>query len=92
MHVGFPAASATEQGGSQRIHESFSGNFELIRITIQAFLHLYHLDFSSFCRRPRRLGGGKGGEGREPREPKDPNKRMKAGLAPTAVPGALGDR
>ena len=44
------------------------------------------------CRRPRRLGGGKGGEGREPREPKDPNKRMKAGLPPTALPGALGDR
>lgn len=43
-------------------------------------------------RRPRRLGGGKGGEGREPREPKDPNKRMKAGLPPTALPGALGDR
>ena len=44
------------------------------------------------CRRPRRLGGGKGGEGREPREPKDPNKRMKAGLPPNALPGALGDR
>ncbi|DBA95332.1 hypothetical protein WJX82_000186 [Trebouxia sp. C0006] len=42
--------------------------------------------------RPRRLGGGKGGEGREPREPKDPNKRMKAGLPPNALPGALGDR
>ena len=46
----------------------------------------------SHCRRPRRLGGGKGGEGREPREPKDPNKRMKAGLPLTAVPGALADR
>ena len=28
MHVGFPAASATEQGGSQRIHRSFSGILE----------------------------------------------------------------